>query len=369
MKVVIAGGGTAGHVTPAIAIADRLREDGASVRFVGSPDGQEAELVPAAGYPFHGVAARPFRREWSLRSAAAPFVALRSVATCRPLVRGANVVLGVGGYASVPAVLAARSVGRPIVLHEQNAVPGLATRVLARVATAAAVSFPATPLPVGLRVEVTGTPVRREIVAVPGRRAALAAEARSLFGLEEGRTTVLVTGGSLGALHLDRAIAQALPLLAGRADLQLLVLTGRAHEDVVTSAIAEDREPLVRTAAFLERMDLALALADLAVSRAGANTIHELAVCGVPSILVPYPHATGGHQERNARALEGAGAAEVCLDAALTADVLAGRILALVDEPATRRSMSAAATAWAKPDADRRVAALVTNVARTKATR
>lgn len=363
MRVVIAGGGTAGHVSPAIAVADRLREAGASVRFVGSSEGQEAELVPEAGYPFHGVAARPFRREVSLRSAAAPLVALRSVGACRPLVRGVNVVLGVGGYASIPAVLAAWSLSVPVVLHEQNAIPGLATRFLARVAAAAAVSFPGTPLPGRLRVEVTGTPVRREILAVRARRAELAATARQTFGLEEGRTTVVVTGGSLGALHLNRMLAGALPLLAGRSDLQVLALTGRDHEHVVASAVDPAREPLVRTIPYLERMDLAFAVADLAISRAGSNTIHELTVCGIPAILIPYPHATGRHQEMNARALERAGAADVWLDADLTPEGFAERIEHLVDDERRRSSMARAAIAWAKPDADRRVAALVTEVA------
>jgi UDP-N-acetylglucosamine--N-acetylmuramyl-(pentapeptide) pyrophosphoryl-undecaprenol N-acetylglucosamine transferase len=184
-----------------------------------------------------------------------------------------------------------------------------------------------------------------------------------MFELHTGRATVLVTGGSLGALHVDRAVASALPLLAGRSDTQLLVLTGRAHEAVVATAVDAAREPLVRTVPFLERMELAFAVADFAVSRAGGNTIHELAVCGLPSILIPYPHATGNHQEANARALARAGAAEVLLDTDLTAGVLAARITALVDDSARRESMSAAATAWAKPDADRRVAALVTEVA------
>lgn len=363
MRVVIAGGGTAGHVSPALAVADRLREGGASVRFVGSSDGQEAELVPSAGYPFHGVAARPFRREVSLRSVAAPFVALRSVATCRPLVRGADVVLGVGGYASIPAALAARSLSIPVVLHEQNAIPGLATRLLARVAAAAAVSFPGTPLPRGLRVEVTGTPVRREILAVPARRAELAAEATETFELGGGRTTVMVTGGSLGALHLNRTLAGALPLLAGRSDLQVLALTGRDHEHVVASAVDPASALLVRTIPYLERMDLALAVTDVAVSRAGANTIHELTACGIPAILIPYPHATGRHQEMNARAIERAGAAELWLDDDLTPEGFAERVGRLVDDADRRSSMARAAVAWAKPDADRRVAALVTEVA------
>jgi UDP-N-acetylglucosamine--N-acetylmuramyl-(pentapeptide) pyrophosphoryl-undecaprenol N-acetylglucosamine transferase len=363
VRIVIAGGGTAGHVTPSLAVADRLRDDGVEVEFVGSPDGQEAALVPAAGYRFHPVAARPLRRELSVRTAAAPLVALRSVTTCRPIVRGASAVLGMGGYASIPAALAARTASVPVVLHEQNAVPGLANRALARIASAAAVSFPATPLPRRLRVEITGTPVRREVLAVPGRRGELRREALTAFDLDAGRTTVLVTGGSLGALHLDRTVAAALPSLAAREDLQLLVLTGRDHERVVADAVRPGTSPLVRTVPYLERMELALALADVAVSRAGANTIHELCLCGVPSILVPYPHATGGHQEANARRLERLGAAEVVLDAELTPERFAGRVRALVDGHGRREAIRDRALAWAKPDADRRVADLVLEVA------
>jgi UDP-N-acetylglucosamine--N-acetylmuramyl-(pentapeptide) pyrophosphoryl-undecaprenol N-acetylglucosamine transferase len=366
VRIVIAGGGTAGHVSPSIAVADRLRDDGVDVEFVGSPSGQEASLVPAAGYRFHPVAARPFPREVSVRSLTAPIVALRSVAACRPIVRGAGAVVGMGGYASIPAVLAARSISVPALIHEQNAVPGLANRMLARVAVAAAVSFETTraSLPTDLRVVVTGTPVRRRILAVPERRDELRVEAVATLGLDPDRTTVLVTGGSLGALHLDRTVAGAIPLLSGRRDLQLLVLTGPEHESVVAGPAARPMELLVRTLPYLDRMDLALSVADLAVSRAGSNTIHELALCGVPSILVPYPHATGRHQEVNARELEGRGAAEVYLDRDLTPEGLARRVVSLAGDERRRASMGEKATAWAKPDADRRVAALASEVAR-----
>jgi UDP-N-acetylglucosamine--N-acetylmuramyl-(pentapeptide) pyrophosphoryl-undecaprenol N-acetylglucosamine transferase len=251
----------------------------------------------------------------------------------------------------------------PVLLHEQNAILGLANRAVATIAAAAAVSFPTTPLPRRLRVEVTGTPVRREVLEVPQRRDELRREALATFGLETGRTTILVTGGSLGALHLDRAVAAALPLLAARDDLQLLVLTGREHERVVADAVRPGDSPVVRTVPYLDRIELALALADLAVSRAGANTIHELCVCGVPTILVPYPHATGGHQEANARHLERLGAAEVLLDAELTGATFAARVDSLVDDAGRRDTLRERALGWAKPDADRRVADLVLEVA------
>lgn len=366
MKIVIAGGGTAGHISPSIAVAHRLRDGGASVEFVGSPTGLEASLVPAAGYRFHAVRAAPFRRELSVRSATAPFVALRSVATSRPIVRDAAAVLGMGGYASIAPVVAARSAKVPTVLHEQNAVPGLANRLLARLATAMALTFESsrTRLPGSLRTEVTGLPLRREILEVVPHREALAEEARGALDLRSGRTTVLVTGGSQGALHVDRMIAGAIPLLAVRADLQLLVLTGAAHESIVADAATGEMELLVRTVPYLDRMELALAVADLAVARAGANTIHELAACAIPSILVPYPHATDDHQHANAKELARAGAAEISLDRELTPEGLARRIVALVDDADRRLAMAAAAAAWAKPDADERVAHLVRSVAR-----
>ena len=365
MRVVIAGGGTAGHVVPSITVADRLREGGASIEFVGSRDGPEASMVPAAGYRFHAVGATPFRREVSVRSAAAPFVALRSVVTCRPIVRVASAVLGMGGYASIAPVVAARSVRVPTILHEQNAIPGLANRLLARLATAVALTFEdsRSRFPRSLRMEVTGLPLRPGIREVVDRREELAAEARRTWDLEPARTTVLVTGGSQGALHLDQTIADAIRLLADRSNLQLVVLTGPAHEAVVTMALNRGVNLIVRTAPFLERMELALAVADLAIARAGANTIHELAACSIPSILVPYPHATDDHQEANARELERAGAADVYRDRDLTPEGLARRILSLVADRERRSVMAKAGAAWAKPDADERVADLVRDVA------
>jgi UDP-N-acetylglucosamine--N-acetylmuramyl-(pentapeptide) pyrophosphoryl-undecaprenol N-acetylglucosamine transferase len=366
VRIVIAAGGTAGHISPSIAVAHRLRDGGASVEFVGSPTGQEATLVPAAGYRFHPVRTAPFRRELSMRSAAAPFVALRSVAISRPIVWDASAVLGMGGYASIAPVVAAWSTKVPAVLHEQNAVPGLANRLLARLAAAMAITFESSRgrLPRSVRTVVTGVPLRREILEIVSGREVLIEEARRALGLRPGRTTVLVTGGSQGALHLDRTIAGAIPLLATRADLQLLVLTGAAHGSVVPARGDGERELLVRTLPYLDRMELALAVADLAVARAGATTIHELAACAIPSILVPYPHATNDHQHANARELELAGAAEIALDRELTPEGLTRRIVALVDHADRRRAMAEAAAAWAKPDADERVAELVREEAR-----
>jgi UDP-N-acetylglucosamine--N-acetylmuramyl-(pentapeptide) pyrophosphoryl-undecaprenol N-acetylglucosamine transferase len=365
MKVVIAGGGTAGHVSPAIALAQELAASGHDILMVGTADGLEARLFPEAGFRFAPIEALPLTRRVSARMLRAPVVALRSIRACRPLVAGADVVVGMGGYVSAPPVLAARRLRRPVVLHEQNAVPGLANRLLARGARAVALSFAdaASRLPRGVRTVVTGDPVRASILAVPAGRDALRAEALAALDLEAGRATVMVTGGSLGALHLNQTVAAALEHLRDRSDLQLVVLTGPRHLATVREPAAREMPLRVRAVPYLDRMELAYAAADVVVARAGANTVAELTVCGLASILVPYPHATNDHQTANARELERAGAAELLPDAELRPDDLADRIARLVDDAPRRARMAAAAAAWARPNAAADLAALVSEVA------
>jgi len=364
VNIVVAGGGTAGHVYPALAMADALRErHGAIVTFVGSYDGPESELVPAAGYPFTALRVVSAQKRVSMRSVGALRKTLLSSRVCRPLVARADAVVGIGGYASAPAALAARRARRPLVLVEPNSVPGAVNRIAARWAAAIAVTFDATRawLPAGVRIERTGNPIRPAIASVPDRRAELAKEARVVFGLDEGRRTVVVLGGSQGALRLNELTREVAATHTGRGDLQILHASGPAHEAIFTGMAGD--ELLVRVVGTIDRMELALALADVAVSRAGAGHIAELTACGIPMILVPYPHATEHHQEANARELEGAGAAEVATEPGLTADVLARRIVALVDDGPRRARMAEAAKRWARPDADARLADLVAQTA------
>ena len=365
MNVIIAGGGTAGHVFPALALAERLAAEGAHVTFVGSSAGQEARLVPDRGYAFFPLRVASAQTRVSLGTAKALWLTLRGARILRPLVGRADVVVGIGGYASAPAILAARRTKTPLVLVEQNSVPGIVNRVGSRWAAAVAVTFSdtASQLHHGVRVERTGNPVRADILAVPTDRARIVTEAREVFGLDADRRTVAVFGGSQGALHLDEVLAAALPLLRGRADLQLLVAAGPAHEDVVRSAVPSAGTVPVRVYGFIDRMDLALGVADLAVTRAGSGHIAELAVCGIPAILVPYPHATENHQDANARELERSGAAKVLSDQGLSPEALAQAILDLMDDHAARSGMAQAMLKWARPDAAERLAALVTEVA------
>lgn len=359
MRVLVAGGGTAGHVFPAIALATELASFGHDVWFVGTPSGQEGRLVRDAGFEFHEVDAKPFERRISPRALIAPVSALRAVKTARPLVEWSDVVVGMGGYASVPVVLAALRSRRPVVLHEQNAVPGLTNRAFARGARTVALSFAHAKrgLPRRTRTVVTGNPVRSRILSVWTERERLAKEARGELDLADDRRTVVVFGGSQGALHVNRSIVEALATL-GRSDLQVLLLTGRAHVDAVRASIPPTGPP-VRVLGFLERMELAYAVADVVVARAGATTIAEIAVCGLASVLIPYPYATGRHQEANARALQRVGAATMLLDDELDGGVLAERIAWLLDDDDRLRTMGEHARAWSRPDAATALASAV----------
>jgi UDP-N-acetylglucosamine--N-acetylmuramyl-(pentapeptide) pyrophosphoryl-undecaprenol N-acetylglucosamine transferase len=354
MRVVIGTGGTAGHVLPALAVAGSLRDRfDADVLFVGRSEGQEATLIPAGGFPLETVEAIPFVRGVSLGALRAPVAALRAARRSREIVRGADVVIGMGGYVSVPVSLAARRERVPLVLHEQNALPGLANRVAARWARIVALSFleAADRFPRRVRTVVTGNPVRPSVVRVAEARDALASEAYRELGFDAGRRTVVLFGGSQGALRLNRAGVELAAALADRGDLQLLLLTGPRHHDEVRRHLPAGSDLLLRTLPFLDRMELAYAAADLVVARAGATTVAEVAVCGLPAVLVPYPYATGRHQEANARAMERAGGATVLLDEAATGEVLSRQIVALLDDAGRLLSMARASRRFGRPEA------------------
>jgi UDP-N-acetylglucosamine--N-acetylmuramyl-(pentapeptide) pyrophosphoryl-undecaprenol N-acetylglucosamine transferase len=354
MRVVIGTGGTAGHVFPALATANRLRDRlGADVVFVGRAQGHEADMVPAGGFPLETVEALPFHRKVSVDSLRAPAAALRAARRSREIVRGTDVVIGMGGYVSVPVALAAWMEKVPLVIHEQNALPGLANRLAGRWARMVALSFgeAADRFPRRTRTIVTGNPVRASVARVREDRETLASEGREGLGLEPARRTVLVFGGSQGALRLNQAAVELAGALSGRSDLQLVILTGPGHHEEVRRRLPSSSALLVRTAGFLDRMEAAYAVADVVVARAGATTVAELAVCGLPAILVPYPYATGRHQEANARAMQRVGGATVVLDDAATGERLAGEIGTLVDDAGRLLSMSRASRRLGRPDA------------------
>jgi UDP-N-acetylglucosamine--N-acetylmuramyl-(pentapeptide) pyrophosphoryl-undecaprenol N-acetylglucosamine transferase len=362
-RFLLAGGGTAGHTVPAIAVARALVAagvDAQDIMFVGSRRGSEGRLVPAAGFAITLLPGRGIQRRLTPANVGAAaglglaFVqALGLVLRCRP-----RAVLSVGGYAGLPVALAAALLRRPLVLAEANAVPGAANRVVGRFARASAVSFPGTPLP---RPVLTGNPVRPEVLAVD-RTAAGRAAAASALEVPEGRVVIGVSGGSLGARTVNAAVRGLADLWAGRSDVAIHHAVGRrdwpSFEAPAPSALH------YRAVEYEDRMDLVLTVADLWVGRAGGSTCAELGVAGVPAVLVPLPNAPGDHQTANARAMADAGAGVLVPDAECDATRLAAARGPLVDDAGRRSAMAAAATAVGHPDAAERVAALLLEHAR-----
>jgi UDP-N-acetylglucosamine--N-acetylmuramyl-(pentapeptide) pyrophosphoryl-undecaprenol N-acetylglucosamine transferase len=367
--VLIAGGGTGGHVFPTLATAAAIRalRPDLGVEFVGTQRGLEARLVPAAGWTLHTVEAAPLARRLSPETLRLPLVLLRAAREVVRLIRDRDIVAAAvfGGYVSVPLALAARWTRTPLVVHEQNAVPGVANRLAARWASAVAVTSPdaVASFGDGAHVVVTGNPVRPEMSAVD--RQALRDEALRFFDLEPGRRTLFVFGGSQGARRINEAVIGATALWPEPERLQILHATGqREHEAVQRSWEAALEEaaasaPLVRSHAFIDRMDLAYAAADLVVSRSGASTLAELTVLGLPAVLVPYPHATADHQTANARALERAGGAVVIADAALDAAGLVAVAQPLLADGERLARMADAARSFGRADAARHLAELI----------
>jgi UDP-N-acetylglucosamine--N-acetylmuramyl-(pentapeptide) pyrophosphoryl-undecaprenol N-acetylglucosamine transferase len=360
LSVVLAGGGSTGHVAPLLALADclRRRNPTAGVVALGTAEGLEARLVPEAGYEFAVVPRVPLPRRpsadlgrlpWRLRSAVA--AASRAMQEA-----DAQVVVGFGGYVSTPAYLAARRLGLPIVVHEQNARPGLANRLGARFTPYVAATFPGTPLR-GARV--LGMPLRRQITGLD--RAALRDEALAAFGLEPHRTTLLVFGGSLGAQRLNVTFGRSREALAA-AGVQVLHVTGRGKtvEGLpVTGEVATlpGAAPYVAVE-YLDRMELGYAAADAVVCRAGAGTVCELTSVGLPATYVPLPIGNG-EQRFNAEPVVEAGGGLLVEDGQCTPEWVRDTLLPLLTDPGELAAMGKAAAAFAITDGDERLADLV----------
>ncbi|MCH6229811.1 UDP-N-acetylglucosamine--N-acetylmuramyl-(pentapeptide) pyrophosphoryl-undecaprenol N-acetylglucosamine transferase [Microbacterium sp. CFH 31415] len=351
---LLAGGGTAGHVNPLLAVADALRaqDPGAEVLVLGTREGLEARLVPERGYELLFVDKVPFPRRPDSAAAAFPVRFPRAVNQVRShiVTRGVDVVVGFGGYASAPAYVAARRARVPFVVHEANARPGLANVLGARTAAAVGVAFDGTPLK---RSRVVGMPLRREIVELD--RAARRAEAAAYFGLDADRPVLLVFGGSLGAQRLNEAFGEGhgaawRDVLAS--GWQLLHVTGER------STLTDPGEPGYAVRRYVDRMDLAFALADLIVSRAGAATVSEISALGIPAVYVPY--AVGnGEQALNASSAVRAGAAILIADADFTGDRVRSDIVPLLADESSRAAMAAAAASVGTRSGTENVIALI----------
>jgi UDP-N-acetylglucosamine--N-acetylmuramyl-(pentapeptide) pyrophosphoryl-undecaprenol N-acetylglucosamine transferase len=359
--LVLAGGGTFGHVGPLLATARELRRRHGDVelRAVGTAEGIEAELVPDAGVELVVIPRAPLPRRPGAYAVRFPMLWRRAVTSLGQLFRDfqPHAVVGFGGYVATPAYRVAAKAGVPIVVHEANARPGLANRWGAARAAGVGVAFADTALP---GAELVGMPLRPELARLD--RAALRPEAQAILGLDPDRRTLLVAGGSLGAASLNQALAGVAPALLA-AGAQVLHLTGRGKGQAVRQSVARlDGTQRYHVLEYLDRMELALAAADLAVQRAGAGTVHELACAGLPSVLVPLP-VGNGEQRLNAAGLVGAGGANLVADAefgAWAADNLVG----LLFDQDRLAGMAAGAATVAIRDGAERLADLVEAVAR-----
>jgi UDP-N-acetylglucosamine--N-acetylmuramyl-(pentapeptide) pyrophosphoryl-undecaprenol N-acetylglucosamine transferase len=361
-QIVLAGGGTTGHIAPLIATAQALaaRQPGAGLVVVGTKRGLETSVVPKAGLDLQLIPAVPLSRQWEPSLLTLPPRLLAAAVQSARIIKRhrGEVVVGFGGYASLPVYLAARWLKIPVVVHEQNALPGLANRVAARFARTVAVTFPDTDLPGAVQI---GLPLRPAIAGLD-RQAARPA-ARSRFDLSAEGPVVLVSGGSQGARSLNHAIEAAAPALLA-AGISILQVTGPGHEGETStvSTAAATGGAVHRQVAYVDAMEEAYAAADLMVARSGAGTVVEVAAVGLPAIFVPLPHGNG-EQARNAAGLVAAGGGEVILDSELTGDLLAGAVRDLIDDPTRLQTMAQAGQDLMPRDSADRLARIVLSAA------
>ncbi len=344
--VLIMAGGTGGHVFPGLAVADALRERNVPVVWLGAEGGMEQRLVPSRGIAFEAIRIGGLRGKSWQRKLKLPLELLRASLQARRVLRRVQPrsVLSLGGYAAGPGGLAAWWLRRPLIVHEQNRIPGLTNRVLARLAKRVLAGFPDA---FAKRAEWVGNPVRRSIaeIAAPSER----------LSMRHGRMRLLVLGGSLGARALNRNLPAALALIPEPVRPEVIhqcgeKLLAEAQDSYAKAGVH------ARVVAFIDDMAEAYAWADVAVCRAGALTLAELTAAGLGAVLVPYPNAVDDHQTANARWLVDAGAAQLIADADLSPPDLAQRLQALIADPANRLAMAQNARALARTDAAERVA-------------
>jgi len=351
-SILIMAGGTGGHIFPALAVADRLREQGWQVTWLGAPDSMEAELVPKQGYEMALVRFSGLRGKGWLRRLLLPWnllIALWQSAVAIFLHRP-DVVLGMGGYITFPGGMMAAFLRRPLVIHEQNSVAGLSNKVLARVASRVMSGFPDV-LPKAIWC---GNPVRSSIAALP--------EPQQRYAARSGKLNVLVVGGSLGAQAINQAVPLALALMSEEVRPNVVHQTGRQHHAAVVQ-MYQQAGVKADIRAFIDDMAESYAAADLVICRSGALTVAELAAAGVASLLIPFPFAVDDHQTHNARFLSERGAAVVLPQTALTAEKLAQWLGEQRREKLL--AMAQQARGLARADAAAAVAALCTEIVET----
>lgn len=346
MRVIIAGGGTGGHVYPGIAIAKEIvgRSSQAEVLFIGTERGLESRVVPQEGFRLQTITIsgvkgiRGLKRLGSLlKIPVSLWESYRIMVQFKP-----RLVIGVGGYSSGPPVLVAALLRIPILLQEQNATPGLTNRLLARIAGRVATSFPESQIFFGRKAVLTGNPVRHEF-------------RQSKVSVPEGRFVIVIVGGSQGAHAINQAVIQSLDYLGPElTQLQFIHQTGESDYEEVSKAYAR-YDVVHEVRPFFYDMPIQYLRADLLISRAGATTLAEIALSGKASILVPFPYATDNHQQKNAESFANAGAAEMILQKALSGKVLADRIMYYFKHPEVVQQMAERSLRFGRPDATKRI--------------
>lgn len=364
MRIVLSGGGTAGHINPALALAESLIEQGHEVFYAGTPQGVEARLVKEANLPFTPFEAKGFNRNHPKTIFSAVRIIIKSTKLAcawfeeiKP-----DVVVAFGGYVCIPVGRAAKKMGVPLVIHEQNSVMGMANKYLAKTARAVALTYEVAGAPVAdkEKLVVTGNPVRSSVLTSTRE------EGRSMLGIPEEASMLLVFGGSLGARHLNAAISSMKKDLLAIDNLYVVHITGPKELEAVEAvlALAEEEKKRYLVMGYQNRMGETMAACDMVVSRAGATSLAEISARCIPAILVPFPFATADHQTTNARSYVQAGAAWMMADDMVETPEFKELVLTFVDDEKARLKMSEAARGFETGNAASKLADVVLNAAR-----
>jgi UDP-N-acetylglucosamine--N-acetylmuramyl-(pentapeptide) pyrophosphoryl-undecaprenol N-acetylglucosamine transferase len=360
-QIIISGGGTGGHIFPAIAIAEALKaaDSSTNILFVGAEGRMEMERVPAAGYKIIGLPVVGMKRGSAFKNANTLVKLLKSVKIASNIIAEfrPDVVVGVGGYASFPTLFAAQQKGIPTIIAEQNSYAGKSNKWLARRATKVCTSYnDMERFFQKHKIVLTGNPVRQDLQNL----GALRGEALRYFGLDDGKKTILVVGGSLGARTINSSMLAHLADIEQNPQIQWLWQSGKLYHTACAATLAQSNIPNIKLVPFIERMDYALGASDLVISRAGAGAIAELAVVAKPCILVPSPNVAEDHQTKNARALEVKDAAVMLPDSVCGA-MLIHQALKIAQDEARMQTLSHNISAFAKPNAAEDIAKIILN--------
>lgn len=356
MRIILTGGGTGGHIYPALALAKQIREhhQDAEILYIGSGKGLEATIVPKSNIAFESIEISGFKRSLSLENIKTIVRFFKAVKRSKSLIQrfSADVVIGTGGYVCGPVVYAAAKLGVPTMIHEQNVIPGLTNKFLSRYVNRVAVSFSGSaPYFPASKVVVTGNPRATEVAKADP------IQGRSSLSIDKNKKIVLVVGGSRGARAINEAFIESIPHLAKQTGTHFVYVTGEAHYQTVKHLLEQQKrtERNISVYPFLYNMPEVLAATEIIVNRAGASFLAEITSLGIPSILIPSPYVTNNHQEKNARWLEEHGAAVVLLEKELTASSLVSEIEKMLNDTDRLKSMKESAKQLGEPLAAEKV--------------